>query len=325
MRGLLTRIALPTPFAIGPVNVYLLRTDPLVLVDAGPRTPEALAALEQGLAGAGHRIEDVGVLLLTHQHVDHVGLASTIVERSGARVAGARGLAAYLADHELACGREECYGIALLGLHGVPRSGCESVEGAAALRRRYGGSVEVTHPLDDGDVLDLGAVRLRVHERPGHSPTDLVLVDLDTGEALAGDHLLAHVSSNPVCHPPASGILDPRRREPALVRYLDSVRATRELDATVLHAGHGEPVTDHRALIDARLAFHDRRLERIHHEVRAGAETAFAVASALWPGAVEGGELFLAISEALGHLDLLVAGGLLAADDVGQVVRYAPA
>ena len=81
-------LVLPTPFPVGPVNCWLLRGDPLTLVDAGPNTPEALAALEAGLAGHGLRIEDVELLILTHQHSDHVGLAATIRARSGCRVAG---------------------------------------------------------------------------------------------------------------------------------------------------------------------------------------------------------------------------------------------
>ena len=62
------RVVLPTPFPVGPVNVWVLQGDPLTLVDAGPRTRDALTALEAGVASLGLRLEDVQLLVLTHQH-----------------------------------------------------------------------------------------------------------------------------------------------------------------------------------------------------------------------------------------------------------------
>src|SRR5919197_3393443 len=81
-------VAIPLPLAhVGSVNAWLLRGDPMTLIDTGPRDDAALTALEAGLRGHGLRIEDVELLLGTHHHLDHVGLAATIQRRSGATVA----------------------------------------------------------------------------------------------------------------------------------------------------------------------------------------------------------------------------------------------
>ncbi len=69
------RIPLPTPFQIGDVNAWLLLGDPLTLVDAGPLMEETEARLEAGLAALGVAVEDLELIVLTHQHDDHVGLA----------------------------------------------------------------------------------------------------------------------------------------------------------------------------------------------------------------------------------------------------------
>ena len=69
---------------VGSVNAWLLRGDPLTLVDTGPRDDGALAALEDGLRREGLRLEDIELVLATHHHLDHVGLAATIQRRSGA-------------------------------------------------------------------------------------------------------------------------------------------------------------------------------------------------------------------------------------------------
>jgi glyoxylase-like metal-dependent hydrolase (beta-lactamase superfamily II) len=76
-------LSLPTPWAVGPVNVYLLEDDPLTLIDTGQADAAAVEALERGLATRGRRIEDLGRVVLTHQHVDHWGLARSPASTPG--------------------------------------------------------------------------------------------------------------------------------------------------------------------------------------------------------------------------------------------------
>ena len=65
---------IPTPFAVGRVNCYLIEDDPLTLVDTGPNSGKALDELERALAERGRRVEDLGLIVVTHQHIDHIGL-----------------------------------------------------------------------------------------------------------------------------------------------------------------------------------------------------------------------------------------------------------
>src|SRR4051794_1878004 len=81
-------VVIPLPLArIGSVNAWLLRGDPVTLIDTGPRDDDAFEALEAGLRRQGLRVEDIELLLATHHHLDHVGLAAAIQRRSGATVA----------------------------------------------------------------------------------------------------------------------------------------------------------------------------------------------------------------------------------------------
>ena len=88
-----SQIALGVPY-LGTVNVWLLEGDPLTLVDSGPSNVESLEALEAALHGVGVALDDIELVLLTHHHLDHSGLAGTIAERSGAVVASTAGTAA---------------------------------------------------------------------------------------------------------------------------------------------------------------------------------------------------------------------------------------
>src|SRR4029453_5998846 len=71
-------ISLPTPFYIGPVNVYLIAEDPLTIIDTGPKTKETIEVLRAGLRKAGFLVSDLRRIVLTHAHEDHCGLARSL-------------------------------------------------------------------------------------------------------------------------------------------------------------------------------------------------------------------------------------------------------
>src|ERR1043165_9543064 len=71
-------ISLPTPFYIGPVNVYVIAEDPLTIIDTGPKTKETIEALRAGLRKAGFLVSDLRRIVLTHAHEDHCGLAKSL-------------------------------------------------------------------------------------------------------------------------------------------------------------------------------------------------------------------------------------------------------
>jgi glyoxylase-like metal-dependent hydrolase (beta-lactamase superfamily II) len=159
-----------------------------------------------------------------------------------------------------------------------------------------------------------------VFHRPGHSPSDTVFWDEERRILVTGDHLLAHISSSPVVSRPLSPTGD-RARPQALVRYIDSMRATRELPAELVLPGHGAPVLDHVALIDERFRMYERRSRKLLHTLGTEPLTAYELALKMW-GNVAVTQAYLTISEALGHLDLLIRDGLVHAHDEAELTRF---
>jgi glyoxylase-like metal-dependent hydrolase (beta-lactamase superfamily II) len=163
----------------------------------------------------------------------------------------------------------------------------------------------VTRVLRDSEEMRFRDRTLRVHHRPGHSPTDTVLYDAGRRILIAADHLLRHISSNPLITRPLDGS---GRRPQALVTYLESLRKTRDMDVDLVLPGHGEPITDHRRLIDERFALHSRRADKIHRLIAEHARSAYEIARALW-GNIAVTQAYLTLSEVLGHVDLLLNAG----------------
>ena len=313
-------LALPTPFAVGEVNAYLVDDDPLTLVDTGPDCGTTLVALQRALGEHGRRIADLERIVLTHQHIDHIGLAQILAERSGAEVVCLAALAPWLADYDARMEDEDAFAEALMIRHGIPQEIALALRAVTGQTRAWGNRVEVSRPLSDGESLQFADRSWRVHHRPGHSPSDTVFHDERTGELLVGDHLIRHISSNAIVSRPLDG--DDGMPVRPLRIYLESLRATRELAADVVLPGHGVPIDDHRALIDRRLAGHERRLGQITRVLRGGARTIFEIAQEIW-GTVAVTQAFLTFSEVFGHLDLLCERGEAIVLDADEPVRYA--
>src|SRR3954449_2615779 len=196
------RLELPTPFQIGPVSTYVLCGDPLTLVDPGPLRDKTAAALEEGLRALGLRIEDTELVVVTHQHHDHAGLAAEVVRRSGARLATSPRLAAYLANYDGAMDRDDAYSVATMRRHGIDDDVRDTLDGVSRSFRRYGEGAAVDVTIGDGEQLVAGGRTFTAFERPGHSPTDTIFLDASDGLLVGGDHLLEKVSSNPIAHVP---------------------------------------------------------------------------------------------------------------------------
>src|SRR5438034_3883204 len=198
----IVQIPVPLPH-IRAVNTWLLRGDPLTLVDTGPHADDALAALEAGLRGAGVSIEQIELVVLTHHHLDHTGLAATIAARSGAAVAALDRAADYGEHYAERSEADRRFSRALMRHHGVPDDVIDGDEGFWDFIRRSSDAWHTDLRLADGDRIRGGGRDLRVVAWPGHSTTDTLLVDDRDGFAFVGDHLLASVSSTTEIYPAA--------------------------------------------------------------------------------------------------------------------------
>ena len=322
----ITLLRIPTPFQVGRVNCYLIEDEPLTLIDAGPNSGKALDELEHQLEALGRKIEDIELVVITHQHIDHLGLVDIVAKRSGAEVAAIDILAPYVENFGADADRDDDDAGELMRRHGISDDVVAALRQVSGGFRAWGSKSTVTKPLHDGETLALRDRELEVQLRPGHSPSDTLFWDADRKILIAADHLIAHISSNPLLSRPldgserqASGGGDKRRQ--ALVEYLESLQKTRMLPADIVLSGHGEPITDHAALIGKRFAMHQRRAEKLYGLIAEEPRTGHGLAQALW-GDVAVTQAFLTLSEVIGHVDLLVNAGLVREAESDGVVSF---
>jgi glyoxylase-like metal-dependent hydrolase (beta-lactamase superfamily II) len=315
-------LPIPTPFLVGRVNCYLIDDEPLTLVDTGPNSGKSLDELEQALAAHGRSVEELELIVLTHQHMDHVGLLEILSRRSGAEVAALAPLAPYLADWGASAAADDEFAQQTMRRHGTPAELATVLGAVGAAFRAFGSGGTVTRRLSEGDELAFRDRTLRVLHRPGHSPSDTLFWDERRRMVLGGDHLLAHISSNPlVTRPLDQAAEDGGARPHALITYLESMEKTRSLELDLVLPGHGEAITDHVSLIDERFRMHERRARKLLRMLEPEPLSAYELALQMW-GNIAVTQAFLTISEVLGHLDLLVRDGHVAELERDGVVRF---
>jgi glyoxylase-like metal-dependent hydrolase (beta-lactamase superfamily II) len=313
-------LAIPTPFYVGDVNVYLIKEDPVTLIDVGPKTPEAARALRDQLAANGISFGDIRRIVLTHAHEDHCGLAKQV--RNEAK--NAEILVHNWETGQLFGRLSQEHHKQLLLRSGVPAGVFDE------MRVLYDKISLLTDALDDGEFLPLKdemelefeSGSLRVIHTPGHTPGSCSFAREANRTLICGDCVLKRITPNPIVSPDP---VDPERRFPSLAEYLVSLARLRSFKPTLAYGGHGEPVTDFEEIFNRYVRAIDDRQKRVISLVSKHGSTAFDVAQQLFPKSFDHDvHRFLAVSESIAHLDYAESEGKVAVEISRDVEYYRP-
>ena len=304
---------MPTPFKVGPANVYVFTDGPVTLIDCGPNTWAAENALRLGLAELGLVVEQVARIIVTHAHPDHFGLAPRIHGVSGAEV--------FVGVHDLPkiSGTRDMYATgALLMEVGIPLD--ELLQWGRDAPRDLDPKMEELTPIHPGDRFGFEGFHLEALHLPGHTSGHICMLEPERRVLFAGDTLISHITPNPILEPTPE---DPTVRRKSLIEYIRTLDVLLSLDLEEVWPGHGEPILDPPALIAGIEQHHRERTEEIalllaaEREPRSGWE----LARRMFPG-LEGFDNYLGVSEVVAHLDLLEEEGRAASFERDGVVYY---
>jgi len=318
------QIVLPTPWEVGPVQIYLVEDDPLTLVDTGVRSRPSREALEAAFESLGFGLEDVRRVVLTHHHGDHLGQAQSLRD-AGADLEVWAHEAEVSAIEHWAEDREEDIAEtqALFREHGVP---ADLLERQAEQRRRWQatepalcGPTRVDRSLREGDRVPFKEMELRVIHAPGHTAGHLLLHEPVSGTLVTGDHVMGNAVpfTETYFEGEAPDPGDPAGRRPrfrGLVEYMRSIRGLRGMPFRTFLPAHGGVIgRPARALEDA-LLFYEVRVQRIRRALErlAGAEghtTAWDVWETLFPRADPVTQMRTRMLMVIGGLDVLEESG----------------
>lgn len=301
------KIELPIPFPLQTTNVFFIDETPRTLVDAGIKTEASFEGLKKGLETIGFSFNSIERILITHGHIDHCGQAKRLSSLSGAPI--------YI--HPMEYGRIRSIIHSLGPLKTILlRNGIPEVLVNEAIRyiesaQRMGDSLDEAFFLDDGDPIPFQLMTWRTIHCPGHSPGLICFYWPEKKILFAGDHLLKEITPNPLLS--VSNNKFPFHY-PSLKEYLASLEKVEGLDISLLLPGHGEEISDAKGLIQKIFTHHRERTDRVLAILSNGEKTPYEIAMDLFPG-VPPFEVFLGISEAVGHLEILREKGLVTVNE----------
>jgi glyoxylase-like metal-dependent hydrolase (beta-lactamase superfamily II) len=308
-------IPLPTPFPVGPVNVFLSMQDGPVIFDTGMNSAESIELLVKALEEHGVTLKDLRAIVVTHGHRDHMGGLGELEKLTDAPVYAHPLVRDQGLDPTDGGNSRKAFYVTIMREFGVPDDIIEEANSLYARFRKYWDPFTVQHLFADGDEV-LG---YRVHEVPGHSPSDALFVDTAHGVTVVGDHILRGTNVNPLLRQHKPG----EARVKSLVEYRQSLRKSRELDLGICLPGHGDPFDDHVTVIDDILARQDKRSENVLKLVKKGCTTPYALSAKLFPK-LENKHLHLGLSMSVGHLEVLEEDGVLQSEHRGGVLHFEP-
>lgn len=308
------QLSVPTPYPVGPVNVFLIKNEPITLIDVGPDTPKARNILQDVLESLGVNLSEIKRIFLTHSHPDHCGLAAWLSDAGGAEIfTHPYELHRMTSDSDHV--KERMPFIIQAGL--PDKELCEVIESKDKLPRPNLDNKDVK-TLHGGETFDYDGGSLQVLHLPGHAPGHLCLFDPNQGYFFSGDFLLPHITPNPILEPDPG---DPSRRLPVLQQYFAGLEVIKKMDIRLVWPGHGGVFNDFKNVIKAGYDHHEKQFENIKKALGKEQKNCYQVTKVIYPS-LKGWNIFMGISEIQAHLDYLSGAGKLGKEINGGVMYY---
>ena len=308
------------------VQVYLIDSQPLTLIDTGPCTAASRAQLEAALDGFGYGLADIERVVVTHAHRDHMGLVQSIRDAGGGleclvHEADAHVVESFPEDVR----RRVAEMVPLFREYGVPEELVERLHADAVddclVDASEDEATAVDRILHDGDRIEWKDFAFDVRHSPGHTPGHILLEDEELGLLFTGDQIMGQAI--PYAENFYQGELpvpgDPLRRRPrfrGLVELRQSLRRLRGRPYKIFLPSYGGVIRRTERAVRDTLLHYDVRLQRIDRGLRHLAAmgqdvTAFEIWKALFPVDEPLGDMRSQLLMVIGALDCLEDDGLL--------------
>jgi len=302
-------------------NLYALGKGPIILIDTGPKFPGSLDFLETQLNLAGFGFDDIEKIILTHGHVDHIGLVKDI------RKAAKKSIECFLHPDDrfkVSCesfqnnfwGNEE---EDFLNRAGSPDNVRKKMRNRFSYFKTLADPLKDFSFLKDGDHFSDGNYDLKVIHTPGHSPGSCCFYEKNRGILFTGDVIIRHITPNPFVELKKDLLNIPGYQ--ALTVYLDSLEKLKKLEPDFVFPGHGKPVKNLPDLIASYSEHYRQRMDFIEKALQKKPGPIYPLLQNIYPHIPEG-DLFLAVSEVYSHIEELVSQGRVCRMESGPPEQY---
>ncbi len=302
-------------------NLYIIGNGPVTLIDTGPKFPGSFEFVQQELKRSGFDMTDIERIIITHGHVDHFGLAGKIIEIVGSStpcLIHAEDIWRISSEAFQEEGWSEEAGNLMAMVH-MPQKEIEKIKNRFSIFSELCDPIDEASPLENGDEIIGDGYHLKVVHTPGHSPGTICLYESHKKILFSGDHIIRHITPNPLMEIKRDHLRDPDYQ--SLKAYMQSLHKLKGLDVRFVFPGHGEYITDLPGIISTYIEHHRQRMDRVWEALKKKSRPLYDLIDDVFSHVPET-DVFLAISEILVHLEMLINEGRAALVDPGPPAFY---
>lgn len=311
-------LRMPLPFQLNHINLWLLRDgDGWTIVDTGFPDDAVRATWTQIIEQLDGPVKR---LIVTHFHPDHFGLATWLMEKTGAPLSMTTGefLTAHAVWNEVG-GHGARFMVEQFRQHGLDATQLARFEQrGSGYRKAVPALPEYYHRLKAGDIATVDGKKWQILIGYGHAPEHMALYCAELGVLISGDMLLPRISTN-------ISVFAATPDDDALGWFLSSLDelARGMPEETLVLPSHGLPFVGVQVRVGALCAHHEERLRALEEACEIAPQSAAELLNVLFQRALDTHQTMFAMGEAIAHLNLLEQAGRLSRNtDANGVIRY---
>jgi glyoxylase-like metal-dependent hydrolase (beta-lactamase superfamily II) len=295
------RLVLPTDFAMNTVNAYLFLEPEPVLIDCGEKSNKVWDALQLELAGHGLKISDLKKVIITHAHVDHIGMSGRIARETDAEIWVSELVYPWALDMKTQWNSRSEFINEVWHKGGSPTDITKRILQGMDVMPHFWESVpaEKLYIFKLDEILEIGGQKWQVTHVPGHAITQTGFYQPDNQWFISAD-MLMYITPVPVIEREIEGL----GRVKGLPVMLESYQKVDNMSIRKVFPGHGEVFGEHQAIIKQQVARIHQRKEECLEFVKDGYKEVFALSEQLYRDATPVFQ-FAGFAMTLGYLDLL--------------------
>jgi len=307
-------IEVPETNMLKSINFYLVeKNDALFLIDAGVNKDSYWEHLENAFHKHGYQLRDLTAILLTHHHIDHIGLVYRIAEHHDIPI--------YIHPYAIPILKRNPDFIKMnydFFKDLFDKLNCGDF-GNERVKKIY--DRRMTHPDSAIDwnlheIQDKKLFDFEVIDIPGHSPDQVAFYIPEEKTIFLGDVLIDHLASNAFVEPTFD-----RNRIKSLAQHRESLIKIIKLNPELALSGHGKPIHEPAALAKRRLKAIDNKANSYLAMIENGISTGSELVKQRHPKKYE--EMFYTvIRDALNFLDYLEDEGKIKKEEISGVWHY---
>lgn len=311
------RIELPTIFGMKTVNSYLYTNPEPTLIDCGENSKASWEALQKGLADNGLKVSDIKKVIVTHAHIDHIGMAGKVCEHSEAEV----WVSEYTYDWAVNLDKMRDARLHIIS-ETLKELGDSPVN--EVFKKVFSQFANFWLPIPPHRVktfpvdgkLQFGGQAWEVIHAPGHCFDQVCFYQAQSKQLFSADMLLK-ITPTPVID---SDREQPNTRNKSIVQLLESYQKISELDIDIVYPGHFTPFDNPQTIIEYQVNRIEERTVECLKWIKEGVSDFFGLLQKMY-----GTNFSLpTIPMLVGYLDLLLAKNSIFVLKTDKGLRYYP-